>query len=105
MADGWWWRRRWRGTTHLWVGPEEGRMGGWVRTGRPDGGEQVGTFSGEEAAEEAVNLQAVWADLSNHMNADASNRSPPRLHPGRLSSLLSVLLPFHADESKSEILA
>lgn len=60
-----------RGGTHLWVGPEGGRMGGWVRTGRQDGGELVGTFSGEEAAEEAVHLEAVWADLSNHVNSDA----------------------------------
>lgn len=56
--------------THLWVGPEEGRMEGCVRTGRQDGGELVGTFSGEEAAEEAANLEAAWPDLSNHMNAD-----------------------------------
>lgn len=59
------------GRTHLWVGPEEGRMGGWGRTGRQNGGGLVGTFSGEEAAEEAVKLEAVWVDLSNHMNEDA----------------------------------
>lgn len=59
------------GGTHLWVGPEEGSMGGWMRTGRQDEGELVGTFSGEEAAEEAVKLEAVWADLSHHINADA----------------------------------